>query len=94
MNATPERVTTVDDLKGDLARRYRVMPSGGASVDPALVDEDMAALDRDGYIVWRDLLGEQECAQIRAAVTPLLDEAGRNAFEGYRTQRVYSVLNK
>jgi ectoine hydroxylase-related dioxygenase (phytanoyl-CoA dioxygenase family) len=94
MNATPERVTTVDDLKGDLARRYPVMPSGGASVDPALVDQDMAALNRDGYIVWRDLLSEEECAQISATVSPLLDEAGRNAFEGYRTQRVYSVLNK
>jgi len=94
MNATREPVTTVDDLRGDLARRYKVMPSGGASVDPILVDEDMAALERDGYLVWRDLLGEDECAQIRAAVAPLLTDCGRNAFEGYRTQRVYSVLNK
>jgi ectoine hydroxylase-related dioxygenase (phytanoyl-CoA dioxygenase family) len=27
-------------------------------------------------------------------VTPLLDKTGRNTFEGQRTQRVYSVLNK
>lgn len=94
MNATREPVTTVDDLKGDLARRYKVTPGGGASVDPAVVDEDIAAVNRDGYIVWRDLLSQEQCARIRAAVTPLLDEAGRNAFEGYRTQRVYSVLNK
>ncbi|MGE5698277.1 MAG: phytanoyl-CoA dioxygenase family protein [Candidatus Sericytochromatia bacterium] len=94
MNATPEPVTTVDDLKGDLARRYRFMPSGGGSVDSALVDEDMAALTRDGYVVWRNLLDEQDCSRIRAAVTPLLNDLGRNAFEGYRTQRVYSVLNK
>lgn len=54
----------------------------------------MAALNRDGYLVWRGLLSEDDCARIRAAVSPLLSDVGRNAFEGYRTQRVYSVLTK
>jgi hypothetical protein len=94
MDSTREPVSTVDDLRGDLAGRYKTIPSGGASVDPALVDDYMTALERDGYIIWRDLLSEDECAQIRTAANPLLNEFGRNAFEGYRTQRVYSVLNK
>lgn len=87
-------MTTVDDLKSDIARRYKAIPSSGASVDQAVVDEDMAALNRDGYLIWRDLLSTQECAQVREAVTPLLDHVGRNSFEGYHTQRVYSVLTK
>ena len=32
--------------------------------------------------------------RFRAVATPLLKDVGRNAFEGYRTQRIYSVLNK
>jgi hypothetical protein len=94
MSSRRELVTTVDDLKSDIARRYKAIPSSGASVDPAVVDEDMAALNRDGYLIWRDLLSTQECAQVREAVTPLLDHVGRNSFEGYHTQRVYSVLTK
>ncbi len=94
MNATHEPVSTVEDLRGDLASRHKATPSSGASVDLALVDDDMAALNRDGYVIWRDLLGDDECAQIRAVITPLLNELGRNAFEGYRTQRIYSVLSK
>ena len=45
-------------------------------------------------MIWEKLLSEEECERIRDAVTPLLDHTGRNTFEGRRTQRVYSVLNK
>ena len=41
-----------------------------------------------------DLLSADELAEIKHAVAPLLDRSGRNPFEGHRTQRVYSVLNK
>ncbi|HME74414.1 MAG TPA: phytanoyl-CoA dioxygenase family protein, partial [Mycobacterium sp.] len=50
MSGDDESVTTLDDLKGDLARRYKSTPSSGASVDPAIVNADLAALDRDGYV--------------------------------------------
>jgi ectoine hydroxylase-related dioxygenase (phytanoyl-CoA dioxygenase family) len=81
-------------LSTDLARRYRATASSGASIDPAVVDADLAVLERDGYIILEGLLSPEECEEIRAAVTPLLAQTGRNAFEGHRTQRVYSVLNK
>lgn len=45
-------------------------------------------------MVLEGLPGAEECEQIRTAVTPLLAQTGRNPFEGHRTQRVYSVLNK
>ncbi|MFI6698958.1 sigma factor [Streptomyces sp. NPDC050509] len=64
------------------------------SVDPAVVDTDFAVLERDGYVILEGLLSPEECEEIRAGVTPLLARTGRNAFEGHRTQRVYSVLNK
>jgi Phytanoyl-CoA dioxygenase (PhyH) len=94
MTIDDEPVTTLDDLKSDLAGRYKRTPSGGASVDPAIVDADMAALDRDGYVIWENLLNPTECEQIRDTVAPWLGHTGRNSFEGRRTQRIYSVLSR
>jgi ectoine hydroxylase-related dioxygenase (phytanoyl-CoA dioxygenase family) len=81
-------------LTSDLAGRYRATPSSGASIDPAIVDADLAVLERDGYLILEGLLSPEECRQIRTEVTALLAHTGRNPFEGHSTQRVYSVLNK
>lgn len=89
-----ESVTTLDDLKTDLAGRHRWTPSGGGSVDSAVVEADLAALERDGYVIWENLLSAQECTQIRDVIQPWLGHTGRNSFEGKRTQRIYSVLNR
>ncbi|MFG2193205.1 phytanoyl-CoA dioxygenase family protein [Streptomyces sp. NPDC048639] len=87
-------IASVDALATDLARRHRTTEGGGSAVDPAVVDADLAAVERDGYVVLEGLLDAAACEDVRAAVTPLLDRRGRNTFEGHRTQRVYSVLNK
>ena len=56
MSIDDESVTTLEDLRSDLALRYKWTPSGGSSVDPAMVEADMAALSRDGYLIWENLL--------------------------------------
>ena len=89
-----EQVRALEDLSSDLARRHRSTTSSGAAVDPAVVDRDLAALRRDGYVVLPGLLAPEECERVREAVAPLLGPTGRNAFEGLRTRRVYSVLEK
>jgi ectoine hydroxylase-related dioxygenase (phytanoyl-CoA dioxygenase family) len=94
MSRAPERIADLEDLRHDLARQHRATGSIGATVDPALVHADLAALERDGYVVLENLINPEECERIRAAVTPLLDKTGRNSFEGERTQRIYSVLGK
>ncbi|KUI12879.1 phytanoyl-CoA dioxygenase [Mycolicibacterium acapulense] len=94
MSIDDDPVSTLDDLRSDLARRHKWTPSGGASVDPAIVDADIAALDRDGYLIWENLLDADECAQIKARVAPWLSHTGRNSFEGHHTQRVYSLLSR
>ena len=94
MSIDDESVTTLDDLKGDLARRYKSTPSSGASVDPAIVNADLAALDRDGYVIWENLLSPEECEHIRDVVGPWLMNTGRNSFEGRRTRRIYSVVSR
>ncbi|KZS64079.1 phytanoyl-CoA dioxygenase family protein [Mycobacterium pseudokansasii] len=87
-------ITTLDDLTGDLAGRYPWTPSAGASIAGDVVEADLAALARDGYVIWENLLSDNECQQIREAVAPMLSHNGRNSFEGHRTQRLYSVLTK
>jgi Phytanoyl-CoA dioxygenase (PhyH) len=94
MSIDDESVTTLEDLRGDLANRHRWTPTGGSSVEPAVVEADLAALDRDGYVVWENLLSAEECRQIRQVVRPWLGHTGRNSFEGRRTQRIYSVLSR
>jgi hypothetical protein len=94
MSQQPDRITDLEDLGLDLARRHRATASAGTTVDPAVVEADLTALDREGYVILENLLSAEECERIRAAVTPLLDRTGRNTFEGERTQRVYSVLGK
>ncbi len=87
-------VSSLIDLGGDLAGTYRRTASSGASIDAAVGEADLAALQRDGYVILADLLTPAELGEIRDAVAPLLDRHGRNGFEGRMTQRVYSVLNK
>ncbi|MFI2758358.1 phytanoyl-CoA dioxygenase family protein [Streptomyces echinatus] len=94
MTVPEHQVEALQDLTGDLARAYRATPSVGSVVDPATVESDLAAVERDGYVILENLLTPAECDQIRKAVAPLLGRTGRNAFEGRRTQRVYSLLDK
>ena len=94
MSIDDEPVTSLEDLRGDLARRHKWTPSSGATVDPSVVDADMAALDHDGYVIWENLLGPDECQLIRETVGPWLSHTGRNSFEGRRTQRIYSLLSR
>jgi ectoine hydroxylase-related dioxygenase (phytanoyl-CoA dioxygenase family) len=94
MNTDDESVATLEDLRTDLAGRHKWTPSGGSSVDSAVVEADMAALDRDGYVIWENLLSAEQCREIRAALRPWLGHTGRNSFEGRLTQRIYSVLSR
>lgn len=87
-------VTELADLGTDLATRFPSTSSSGALAASTLVEDDLDAIHRDGYVVVPDLIDAATCARIRDAVAPLLGATGRNAFEGQRTQRVYSVLAK
>ncbi|MEV5837347.1 phytanoyl-CoA dioxygenase family protein [Nocardia sp. NPDC052112] len=91
-NAQPE-VERLEDLAGDLSRTHRAVHEV-RDVPAAQLDADLAALDRDGYVILEGLLDAAQCAALRTELLPLLGPNGRNAFEGHRTQRFYSVLGK
>ncbi|WP_445169967.1 phytanoyl-CoA dioxygenase family protein [Mycolicibacterium sp. Dal123E01] len=85
-------IERVEDLYGDLAGTYR-STAHAAALDET-VESDLAALERDGYVVLERLISARACADIAAAVDPLLGPVGRNTFEGIDTQRAYSLLAK
>lgn len=83
------------DLTGDLAGTHHATVSNAAKAVPAeVISADLAAVQKQGYVVIEGLLGQQELTAIRDAVMPFLDHRGRNGFEGEKTQRLYAVLEK
>lgn len=62
----------------------------------AAVEADLATLERDGYVVVRNLLSSQQIEAVHRQLAPYLQQKlmGRNEFEGLRSERVYAVLAK
>lgn len=88
----PPKIEKVDDLYQDLAGTHglaRRTPS-----NPAETAADVAAIKEQGFLVLERLIGAEETQRAKEAIDALLGPAGRNAFEGYKTQRAYSLLRK
>src|SRR6187401_1138300 len=71
----------------------------GTSVLDADTAADLAAIERDGYVVVEQAVGSGVLDAIRAELAPYLDGGtesyrGRNDFEGFSTNRVYGLLAK
>ena len=64
---------------------------GGRSFAQAFAD-----FDRDGYIVFESILNDDQLARVRQALDPYfgLGRAGRNDFEGLKSNREYALLSK
>ncbi len=57
------------------------------------VARHIAAIERDGYTVIEDFLSPSVLAEVRRVLALYLDtHAGRNDFEGTRTERVYTLV--
>lgn len=52
--------------------------------------------DKDGYVIFENVLADDKVREVRAALAPYFDQnlAGRNDFEGLKTNRVYALLAK
>ena len=60
------------------------------------VDDVVASLERDGYMVVHGMLSAQEVAATKADLAQVLARTptGRNDFEGPRTRRIYALFAK
>lgn len=81
--------------KLELGARYS---SSGVEADTDIerpAAELCAALGRDGYVIIEDVIPRAECEAIKAEMNALFEhDAGRNNFEGFRTQRLYALIEK
>jgi len=59
-------------------------------------NDSRAQFDRDGYIIFENILSETMLTALRAALAPYLaaDIIGRNDFEGLKSNRIYAMLAK
>lgn len=82
-------------VSSETARKYKKSASDALSkVDRHMLDKQLAAVQRDGYVIIPNVLSAEQLHEIRQEVSPLLDSTGRNDFEGALTQRLYSVIAK
>jgi ectoine hydroxylase-related dioxygenase (phytanoyl-CoA dioxygenase family) len=63
-------------------------------VDEQRVSSLLAAVHERGYVIIPEIVPHELRAAIKAAARPFLQYDGRNEFEGYKTRRIYSVIEK
>ncbi len=66
--------------------------TGAVRWDPKAVASARADLHAQGYTIVESLLPPDRVVSLREELARMLTYKGRNAFEGYRTQRVYGLL--
>lgn len=78
----------------DHAKRYPSTAGTQEPIDPTLERRCLDDLERDGFTIIEDAIDATTIDRIRTAVEPLFEhDGGRNAFEGYKTRRLYSPLD-
>jgi ectoine hydroxylase-related dioxygenase (phytanoyl-CoA dioxygenase family) len=81
--------------RAELARTHKSTAGTQDAVPLEVVERDLAVLERDGLVVIEGLVGEDRLEEIREDVVPRFQHrSGRNNFEGFRTQRLYAVIEK
>lgn len=88
----PPPIEKVEDLYQDLAGTHGLKRR--APEDPAELEADLAAIKEDGFIVLERIIGDDVNTRAHEAIDAVLGPSGRNAFEGYKTQRAYALLKK
>jgi hypothetical protein len=82
-------------LHGDHAQRHRSTAGTQPAYDGAHVDRLAADIARDGYAIVERVAPPSLLDEIRADVMPrFVHRRGRNNFEGFATQRLYTVMAK
>ncbi len=63
-------------------------------VDEHYLESLLATVQEDGYVILPNLISKETIDTIRSEAEPFLQYDGRTEFEGYRTRRIYSVIEK
>jgi ectoine hydroxylase-related dioxygenase (phytanoyl-CoA dioxygenase family) len=58
------------------------------------IDQLMAEVQENGYVILKNIISESIVDKIRKESQPFLIHDGRTEFEGHKTRRIYSVIEK
>ncbi|ROL77875.1 phytanoyl-CoA dioxygenase [Pseudomonas chlororaphis] len=83
-----------DYMRNGCARTYLSTAGTQPAVPATQLDELMARLQRDGFVVLERLFDEQQVSRMREDLLGRFCQTGRNSFEGARTQRLYALIAK
>jgi ectoine hydroxylase-related dioxygenase (phytanoyl-CoA dioxygenase family) len=84
-------------VKAEVIAEHKARQEASASshnVDEQQLEALLAQVHERGYVIIHDLLPLEVIAEIKAEVEPLLSLDGRSEFEGFKTRRIYSVIEK
>ncbi|HTJ43119.1 MAG TPA: phytanoyl-CoA dioxygenase family protein [Kofleriaceae bacterium] len=82
-------------LRAELAHKYKSTAGTQDAIDPETTARDLAAVERDGFVIIERLIPRETCDAIKADMLPRFRHAsGRNNFEGFATRRLYAVIEK
>ncbi len=88
-----KRAITTETIKTDLSGRYKSTARSQDHVDCAIIDSAMVQINRDGYIIFESLFTPAQMEALKGdALTRFKHAKGRNNFEGFSTQRLYSMM--
>lgn len=77
----------------DLAGRYKSTAGTQEDVDSAQVESLMEKVNSDGYVIVENLIPKSELDEIKEVSLAHFEyDSGRNNFEGFATQRLYSMM--
>jgi ectoine hydroxylase-related dioxygenase (phytanoyl-CoA dioxygenase family) len=79
----------------NLAERYKSTAGTQEKVEEASLARDLADVEKAGYVVIERLIPQDKIDEIRTDILPRFTyTSGRNTFEGFATQRLYSLFEK
>lgn len=89
-------VRDIDDYnEAELGARYSTSGVDDGQRIPPPSPEMCEALARDGHVIVENVIPAEECETLKEEMNGLFEhDAGRNNFEGFRTQRLYALIQK
>lgn len=80
--------------KADVLEASSALSRRKHGVDEEEVDALLAQVLERGYVIIPELISRDAMAEIKADVLSFMTHDGRNEFEGLKTRRIYSVIEK
>ncbi|MCH2186424.1 phytanoyl-CoA dioxygenase family protein, partial [Myxococcota bacterium] len=89
------------DAEGDILAEFLAERRDGIEasatlrgIDPDQVERGIVEVLDQGFVILPDLIGPDIVETIRTETSSLLTHDGRTIFEGYKTRRIYAVIEK